>query len=309
MQKSKLLACSLSLVLSACATSASHDVATSTDSARGDTAAAISAFEVAANAAAEAGNAAADGAELQMAIDREDRSAANRARDVYRHPFDTLRFFQVTPRSHVVEITPGGGWYTEILQPYLITDGSYTAALVDPATVPMGASRAFQEKQRDTFARFLAGKVQGFDTLKQIGFNPSAPVFAAPGSVDTILTFRNVHNWVAAGNAQLYFDAFFKALKPGGVLGVADHRAKPGTDLDTMKKTGYLTEALVIDYANRAGFVLEETSQINANPADTTDHPNGVWTLPPTNRHDAKDDAKYKAIGESDRMTLRFRKP
>jgi len=124
-----------------------------------------------------------------------------------------------------------------------------------------------------------------------------------------VLTFRNAHNWVADGNADEYFQAFFAVLEPGGVLGVADHRAKPGTDLETMKKSGYLTEALVIELAQEAGFVLEAQSDINANPRDTADHPNGVWTLPPGNDHDAADDAKYQAIGESDRMTLRFRKP
>ena len=124
-----------------------------------------------------------------------------------------------------------------------------------------------------------------------------------------MLTFRNVHNWVAAGNAQAYFDAFFAALKPGGTLGVVDHRAKPGTDLETMQSSGYLTEQLVIDYATKAGFTLAARSEVNANPKDDTRHPNGVWTLPPANRHDAEDDAMYKAIGESDRMTLRFVKP
>ena len=140
-------------------------------------------------------------------------------------------------------------------------------------------------------------------------FDGKAPVLGAAGSADAVLTFRNVHNWVAGGTADAYFLAFFAALKPGGVLGVVDHRAKPGADLDTMKKSGYLTEALVIDLATRAGFVLEARSEVNANPKDDTDHPNGVWTLPPVNRHDAGDDAMYKAIGESDRMTLRFRKP
>lgn len=252
---------------------------------------------------------ASDDARLRMAIENPDRAPANRVRDVHRHPFETLRFFGVTPRSRVVEITPGSGWYTEILVPYLITDGSYAAALVDPSAVPFGAARDFQLKQKDTFARFLAGKVNAFGTVAQTAFNPSAPVFAAPASVDTILTFRNVHNWVAAGTAQSYFNAFFKALKPGGVLGVADHRANPGTPLETMKQSGYLTEELVIAYATRAGFVLEGKSEINANPRDSKDHPNGVWTLPPSNRHEPAEAAKYAAIGESDRMTLRFRKP
>ena len=131
----------------------------------------------------------------------------------------------------------------------------------------------------------------------------------APGTADVVLTFRNVHNWENADAAPAYFKAFFNVLKPGGVLGVVDHRAKPGTGLEVQKKSGYLTEALVIELAQNAGFQLEGKSEVNANPKDTADHPNGVWTLPPSNQHDAADNEKYKAIGESDRMTLRFIKP
>ena len=148
-----------------------------------------------------------------------------------------------------------------------------------------------------------------YDRVELKPIHPLAPELGEPNSADAVLTFRNVHNWVAAGTAQAYFDAFFAALKPGGTLGVVDHRAKPGTDLETMKSSGYLTEQLVIDYATKAGFVLDARSEVNANPKDDTRHPNGVWTLPPTNRHDAEDDAMYRAIGESDRMTLRFVKP
>jgi predicted methyltransferase len=148
-----------------------------------------------------------------------------------------------------------------------------------------------------------------YGNAKVQNFDPKAPNFGPAGSADVVLTFRNAHNWVDDGTADAYFKAFFDVLKPGGTLGVVDHRAKPGTDLETMKKSGYLTEELVIGYATKAGFVLEEKSEINANPSDTTDHPNGVWTLPPSNDHEAADDAKYKTIGESDRMTLRFKKP
>jgi predicted methyltransferase len=137
-------------------------------------------------------------------------------------------------------------------------------------------------------------------------FDPKAPVFGPPASADVVLTFRNAHNWVADGNAEVYFKAFYDVLKPGGTLGVVDHRARPGTDLEKMKKSGYLTEALVIAQATAAGFVLDGRSEVNANPADTADHPNGVWTLPPSNRHEPADAARYAAIGESDRMTLRF---
>ena len=247
---------------------------------------------------------------LTTAIAGDWRDPKNAARDVYRHPAPTLTFFGVRPDSRVIEITPGaGGWYTEILAPYLHDAGRYSAAMVDPSAVAEGRSRDSQQKTLDDLKARLAPHPAQFDRVDYRLFAPKAPAFADPGSADVVLTFRNVHNWVAAGTAPSYFAAFYAALKPGGVLGVVDHRAKPGTDLETMKKSGYLTEALVIQLATDAGFVLDARSEINANPKDTTDHPNGVWTLPPTNQHDAADDATYRAIGESDRMTLRFRKP
>ncbi len=172
------------------------------------------------------------------------------------------------------------------------------------------ALQAHYEAVKEVHLRDLfAADPARYDRVQWHDFDGKAPVLGAAGSADAVLTFRNVHNWVAGGTADAYFQAFSAVLKPGGVLGVVDHRAKPGTDLDTMKKSGYLTEALVIDLATRAGFVLEARSEVNANAKDDTVHPNGVWTLPPVNRHDVADDAMYKAIGESDRMTLRFRKP
>ena len=249
-------------------------------------------------------------ATLDAAIAGDWREAKNGARDGFRHPADTLRFFGVTPTQRVVEISPGGGgWYAEILAPYLREHGRYVAAMVDPSALPEGRGRDYQQQTFDALKTRLAAHPAQFDRTEFLSFDAKAPAFGAPGSADAVLTFRNVHNWVAAGNADAYFAAFFAALKPGGTLGVVDHRAKPGTDLDTMKKSGYLTEQLVIDYATKAGFVLDARSEINANPKDDTDHPNGVWTLPPTNRHEAEDDAMYRAIGESDRMTLRFVKP
>lgn len=262
------------------------------------------------NAAAEAEQAPAGDASMSAALAGDWRDPKNTARDAYRHPRDTLTFFGVKTNQTIVEITPGGsGWYSEILAPYLRDSGKYVAAQVDPAAVPEGRSRDNQQKTIDTLKARLAGHPAQFDRAQIATFDPKQPVFAAPGSVDTVLTFRNVHNWVAGGTADAYFAAFFAALKPGGTLGVVDHRAKPGTDIEVMKKSGYLTEALVIDLATKAGFVLDARSEINANPKDTADHPNGVWTLPPVNRHDAEDDAMYQAIGESDRMTLRFVKP
>ncbi|MFC5570860.1 class I SAM-dependent methyltransferase [Lysobacter yangpyeongensis] len=234
------------------------------------------------------------------------RDAKNSARDQYRHPRETLAFFGVRADQTVIEITPGGGWYVEVLAPYLREHGRYVAAVWDDAIPDQPGYRYGLNRQ---LRAKLAGNAAVFGAPEVRVFDPKAPVFGPPASADAVLTFRNAHNWVADGNADTYFKAFFDVLKPGGTLGVADHRARPGTDLETMKASGYLTEALVIEYATKAGFVLEAKSEINANPQDSTDHPNGVWTLPPTNRHDAADDAKYQAIGESDRMTLRFRKP
>ena len=240
---------------------------------------------------------------LDAAIADPARDPNNVARDMHRHPRETLGFFQVKRDATIIEISPSGGWYSEILAPYLRDAGRYVAATASAPADSGGGKRnaALQAK--------FAAMPARYDRVQWLEYDGKAPVLGAPGSADVVLTFRNVHNWVAAGSTDAYFKAFFEVLKPGGVLGVVDHRAKPGTALAAMKTSGYLTEALVIEHATRAGFVLEARSEVNANPRDDADHPNGVWTLPPTNRHDAKDAATYQAIGESDRMTLRFRKP
>ncbi|GHC03592.1 class I SAM-dependent methyltransferase [Thermomonas carbonis] len=274
-----LLASGLALALAGCAST----TAASTDSTAASTAQADAA--------------------LAAAIADSARDPKNMARDAYRHPRETLAFFQVRPDATIIEISPSAGWYSEILAPYLRNGGRYVAA-TGAAPADSGGGKRNAALQ----AKFGAAPTR-YDRVQWLEYDGKAPVLGAAGSADVVLTFRNVHNWVAGGSADAYFQAFFAALKPGGVLGVVEHRAKPGTDLDTMKKSGYLTEALVIDHATRAGFVLDARSEVNANPKDSADHPNGVWTLPPTNRHDAGDAAKYAAIGESDRMTLRFRKP
>lgn len=245
----------------------------------------------------------ADGPLLAEAINDSWRSASSRVRDEYRHPQATLEFFRVGSRARVIEISPGAGWYTEILAPYLRDSGAYIAATASaPADTGAGKRNAGLK------AKFAAD-AEHYDRAQYLEYDGKTPSLGAPGSVDVVLTFRNVHNWVAADNADAYFKAFYDVLKPGGVLGVVDHRAKPGTSLADMKKSGYLSEDLVIELATRAGFRLDARSEINANAKDTANHPNGVWTLPPTNRHDKKDAAKYAAVGESDRMTLRFVKP
>lgn len=232
------------------------------------------------------------------------RSAENRARDVYRHPAETLAFFGVRPDQHVVEVWPGAGWYAEILAPYLRESGRYTAAGF--VSTDKDAPKWRAESVKQLAQRFNAAPdVYGTPQVTALGL-PDSWTAAPAGSADVVLTFRNVHNWLKAGYEAQMFKAFFEALKPGGVLGVVEHRAKPGTSLEQMKASGYVTEALVVQLAEAAGFTLADRSEINANPRDTADHPEGVWTLPPSLRLGEKDRAKYLAIGESDRMTLRF---
>lgn len=227
------------------------------------------------------------------------RSAYDKARDAYRHPKATLQFFGLQPDETVIEMTPGSGWYSEILAPLLRDNGHYIAA------VPGGESAESRQNAQALQAKFKADpKEYGKATL--ITFNPRAPVFGRPGSADMVLTFRNVHNWVMAGTAEAMFKAFYAVLKTGGTLGVVEHRAAEGATLDSVKASGYLPTGYVIKLATEAGFKLDGQSEINANPKDTKDYPKGVWTLPPTLALGQQDRAKYLAIGESDRMTLRF---
>lgn len=242
--------------------------------------------------------------QLQAAVANSARTPANVVRDEYRHPAQTLAFFGLQPQQTVIEITPGGGWYAEILAPYLRESGKYVAAVVDPMALPAGGGRDYQQRSRDGLAKKFAEAPALFDRATEVAYNPAAPVLGKPGSADVVLTFRNVHNWRSSNQAEGLFRAFFDVLKPGGVLGVVEHRAK--TDVPADDKSGYVGQAQVIAMAEAAGFKLDASSEVNANPRDTKDHPNGVWTLPPSNNHDAADAAKYKAIGESDRMTLRF---
>jgi len=243
-------------------------------------------------------------AAVQAAVDGKGRTPDNVKRDAYRHPAQTLSFFGVEPGKTVVEITPGGGWYSEILAPLLRDNGTYVAAVVDPMAVAEGKARDYQQRGRDGLEKKFAGTPALYDKAKIVGYDPKAPKFGPDNSADVVLTFRNVHNWRSANQAEGMFKGFYSVLKPGGVLGVVEHRAK--ADVPADDKSGYVGQAQVIAMAEAAGFKLAGSSEINANPRDTKDHPNGVWTLPPVNNHDAADDAKYKAIGESDRMTLRF---
>lgn len=298
-----LVACLVLSLLAACA-STQGDAASASASASGDTAAASASASASASSSSMVSNGM--GAALDDVLAGSWRTPKWVARDQYRHPKDTLSFFMVKPDQTVIEITPGGGWWTEVLAPYLRDNGHYVAAIWDDKITGQPGYRYDLNKQ---LRAKVAGDAAHYDKAELRIFDAKKPDFGPANSADVVLTFRNAHNWVEDGNAADYFKAFYTVLKPGGTLGFEDHRAKPGTDLQTQIKTGYLTEALVKKYAADAGFVLDGESEVNANAKDTTDHPNGVWTLPPTNQHDKADDAKYQAIGESDRMTLRFRKP
>ena len=242
---------------------------------------------------------AADPPSLDKIMAGDQRSDANRARDVYRHPKETLAFFGVKPESTVVEIFPGGGWYAELLAPYLRDGGQYVAAFPAQSTTGL---KNFKDK--------LATKPALYDKVRIASLGVPGKLDIRPdGGADFVLTFRNVHNWIGENNVDAFMKSFFYALKPGGVLGVVEHRAKPGSNLKTGIDTGYMTEEYVIARAQMAGFVLDAKSEVNANPKDTKDYKKGVWTLPPTLTEGEADRAKYQAIGESDRMTLRFVKP
>jgi predicted methyltransferase len=231
------------------------------------------------------------------------RSAENKARDQYRHPYETLTFFGIRPDLTVVEIYPGRGWYTEILAPYLKGSGTFYAAEHpgDPSYEAVQRSlAAFDEKVKA--APELYGEVKRTKLTEDGDIAP-------PGSADLVVTFRNVHSWMGAGTEDEAFAAMFKALKPGGVLGVVQHRGNPDVKQDPKAGSGYVNEDYVIELAKKAGFELAEKSEINANPKDTKDYPKGVWTLPPSLRLGDEDREKYLDIGESDRMTLKFVKP
>jgi predicted methyltransferase len=246
---------------------------------------------------------------LVQVIASDHRASENRARDQYRHPAETLEFFGIKDTQTVVEIFPGAGWYTEILAPLLKPHGKlYEASYSDTAP----ESTPYQIKATTALKSMLAAKADLFGPVIVTALQPPVDTaIAPPGSADLVLTFRNVHNWVKSGTADAIFAAFYKALKPGGALGVEEHRAPPGTTIEQSIKSGYMTEAEVIHLAETAGFKLAGKSEINANPKDTKDYPEGVWALPPTlsGPANAEARARYLAIGESDRMTLKFVKP
>ncbi|MGX6646437.1 class I SAM-dependent methyltransferase [Maricaulaceae bacterium MS644] len=239
------------------------------------------------------------------------RGEQARARDEARNPVETLEFFAIDPSGTIVEIWPGGGWYADILAPWIEANGGTYVAAWPPVDPSNERSVAF----RDRFLERFESPLYGTAALAPFGANTGA--LMAEGSADAILTFRNVHNWMGAGFAEKAFADFYAALKPGGVLGVVEHRQPASLVQDPRAATGYVQQDYVVSLAQEAGFELVGSSEINANPADSADHPFGVWTLPPVNRTSAFgqpadpdfDTAPYEAIGESDRMTLLFRKP
>lgn len=246
-----------------------------------------------------------DTARLQALITAEHRSPENIARNAARHPVETLQFFGLASGQTVIEILPGGGWYSEIIAPFLKGNGVYYAAHFSP-----DSQISYQPPMLRDFQARIAGNpaVYGETRLTHL-YPPMQMEIAPPGSADLAMSFRNVHNWIMFGTQKEHFAAFHAALKPGGILGIVEHRAPAGSGMEVMETTGYVTQDYVIELATQAGFELVATSEINANPRDTKDHPEGVWTLPPTLRLGETDKEKYLAIGESDRMTVKFRKP
>jgi predicted methyltransferase len=241
-------------------------------------------------------------APFDAAIAGAHRSDANKARDKYRHPAETLAFFKVQPNMTVVEISPAGGWYTEIIAPALKDKGQYIGAHNNPAASAGAAAGAKK------FADMLAAKPDVYGNAKVSAFGKGSYDIAPAGTADRVVSFRNVHNWHMAGFAPEAFKAFYAALKPGGMLGIVEHRLPEDKPDEMMKSSGYMKVSYIKKLAEDAGFTFIGTSEINANPKDTKDYPKGVWTLPPNYAEGDTDKAKYAAIGESDRMTLRFMK-
>ena len=242
---------------------------------------------------------------LETLIDGHHRSEDNKLRNGPRHPVETLEFFGLEKDMTVIEILPASGWYTEIIAPYVAAEGKFYAAHFSPNSALSYAARSL-EGFEDKVAS--SPEIYGKITVRHID-PPHEVVIAPPESADLAMTFRNVHNWIMVGQELDYFKTFYAALKPGGILGVVEHRALPGSSMEVMETSGYVTEAYVKEIAAQAGFEFVASSEINANPKDRTEYPGGVWSLPPSYRLGDENRDEYTAIGESDRMTLKFRKP
>jgi predicted methyltransferase len=241
--------------------------------------------------------------DLSRILAGDQRPEAERARDQYRHPKDTLLFFGVRPQLAVMEVWPEPGWYTAILAPLLKDHGHYYAAVTPDPKSPHVTQRIADYRAR------LAARPDLYDKVSVVDFPLDGGDAVPAGSVDMVVTFRNIHNWMADDDAPQAFATMFRALKPGGVLGVVEHRGNPAVPQDPHAKSGYVNDDYAIKLIEAQGFRLVASSEVNANPRDTKDYEQGVWTLPPTYRLGAKDHDKYAAIGESDRFTLKFVKP
>ncbi|NOY62111.1 MAG: class I SAM-dependent methyltransferase [Gammaproteobacteria bacterium] len=242
---------------------------------------------------------------LKQIMQGEHRTQKSRDRDVYRHPLETLMWFGLREEMTIVEIFPGGGWYTALLAPFVREKGHYYGAGFDRES-----SVDFFRKAVKRLDDKLAADPARYDKVIITELAPPhKTAIAPPASADMVLTFRNVHNWMAGGYEDGVFAAMYAALKPGGVLGLVEHRGDPSVPQDAKAKSGYVNEDAVIAMAQRAGFKLLGRSEINANAKDSKDYPKGVWTLPPTLGDATQSSDRYLAIGESDRMTLKFIKP
>jgi predicted methyltransferase len=239
---------------------------------------------------------------LRDAVSSSARSPAAVARDKARHPVEELSFFGLKPNMTVVELWPGGGYWTDILGPYLAPHGHYYVALNAPGD-------AEEDAGVEKFKAHLASDQARFGAIQITTLGEGHYAIAPAGSADLVLTFRNVHNWMEAGYVDQALKACFTALKKGGVLGVEEHRGDEHVAQDPKAENGYVRQDYMIALAKKAGFVLDASSEIDANPRDTKNYPKGVWTLPPTFAEGDKDRAKYEAIGEADNFVLKFRKP
>ncbi len=243
-------------------------------------------------------------AAIERVLSGEHRPAEHRARDLYRHPLDTLLFFGIKPDMTVAEAWPGpDGWYTEILAPLLSGAGKLYVA-----QMPAIAGNEFVAANLASFSAKLAGRPDLYGKVTVTSLGADGSDIAPPASCDLAVTFRNLHNWMNLGHAPQAFSAMHRALKPGGILGVVEHRANPSQPQDPRAANGYVNEEYAIQLIEAAGFELVERSDINANPKDTKDYEQGVWALPPSLRQGNRDRAKLEEIGESDRFTLKFRK-
>jgi predicted methyltransferase len=241
---------------------------------------------------------------LQEVVNGDHRTPEQKARDKYRHPVETLAFFGIQPNMTVVELWPFGGWYTSILAPYVKGSGKFYAAAMDPASTSPG-----DQKYNGELKKMLDARPDLYSEVQWSVLAPGKFQIAPDGSADLVLTFRNIHNWAWQGMEKEVFAAAFRALKPGGILGVEEHRNNDPSYEPKQRGQAYVGEDYTIKLIESAGFKLVGRSEINANPKDTKDYPKGVWTLPPNYAMGEQDKAKYAAIGESDRFTLKFMKP